>query len=69
MERTEEILAIIERCFLEIHINTHVEIDRMTGVSCDETIKMMKARISQELVNKCRPAIENYLENIVFHVK
>lgn len=63
MQKTEDILKIIEECFLSIHIDTHWELQKMNSSS--ESIKDMKAKISQELLYRCKPAIEKYLEEMI----
>jgi hypothetical protein len=65
MRKTEDLLALIEEAFLKIKLEVHYDIYRTSNNTYPGDFLMMRARICDDLIQKCRPVIENFLEDIM----
>lgn len=62
MKSTEELLSLMEGAFLTISLEARLKQSQMSGVSNFEGMKMFRAAVADELMQKCRPLVEKYLE-------
>ena len=62
MKSTDDVLTLMEDAFLTISLEARYKQSQMGGVSTTEGFKMFQAAVCDELMQKCRPLIEKYLE-------
>ena len=65
MRKTEDLLSLIEDAFLKIKLEVHYDIYKTSNNTYPGDFLMMRARICDDLIQKCRPVLEDFLEDLM----